>query len=35
MVDKELVIKVIAMPRDINPDGDIFGGWILSQMRWI
>lgn len=30
--NKELVIKVVAMPRDINPDGDMFGGWILSQM---
>lgn len=28
----ELVIKTIAMPRDTNPDGDIFGGWLLSQM---
>jgi acyl-CoA thioesterase YciA len=30
--DKELVIKVVAMPADTNPDGDMFGGWILSQM---
>ena len=29
---KELVIKVVAMPGDTNPDGDMFGGWILSQM---
>ena len=28
----ELVIKVVAMPGDTNPDGDMFGGWILSQM---
>src|SRR5476651_1478381 len=32
MADKELVIKVVAMPGDTNPDGDMFGGWILSQM---
>jgi acyl-CoA thioesterase YciA len=32
MVERELVIKVIAMPRDTNPDGDMFGGWIVSQM---
>ena len=32
MTDKELVIKVVAMPGDTNPDGDMFGGWILSQM---
>lgn len=25
-------IKVIAMPSDTNPDGDMFGGWIMSQM---
>ncbi|MDX1975580.1 MAG: acyl-CoA thioesterase [Rickettsiales bacterium] len=30
--EKELVIKVVAMPGDTNPDGDMFGGWILSQM---
>lgn len=29
---KELVIKVIAMPSDTNPGGDMFGGWIVSQM---
>ncbi len=28
----EPAIKVIAMPSDINPDGDMFGGWIVSQM---
>ncbi|MEN1705639.1 MAG: acyl-CoA thioesterase [Planctomycetota bacterium] len=32
MADRELVIKVIAMPRDANPDGDIFGGWLVGQM---
>ena len=29
---RELVIKVVAMPGDMNPDGDMFGGWIMSQM---
>ncbi len=28
----ELVIQTIAMPRDTNPNGDIFGGWVTSQM---
>lgn len=28
----DLAIKVIAMPKDANSDGDIFGGWILSMM---
>jgi acyl-CoA thioesterase YciA len=32
MPQEELVIKVVAMPGDTNPDGDMFGGWILSQM---
>jgi len=25
-------LRTIAMPADANPNGDIFGGWILSQM---
>jgi acyl-CoA thioesterase YciA len=25
-------LRTIAMPRDSNPAGDIFGGWTLSQM---
>ncbi len=25
-------IKVIAMPKDTNPSGNIFGGWIMSQI---
>lgn len=25
-------LRTIAMPRDANPTGDIFGGWTLSQM---
>ena len=28
----ELVIRTIAMPRDTNPNGDIFGGWLMAQM---
>lgn len=28
----ELVVQTIAMPRDTNPSGDIFGGWVMSQM---
>ena len=28
----ELVIQTIAMPKDTNRDGDIFGGWLVSQM---
>lgn len=28
----ELVLQTIAMPKDTNSNGDIFGGWLLSQM---
>jgi acyl-CoA thioesterase YciA len=28
----ELSLQTIAMPRDTNANGDIFGGWLLSQM---
>jgi acyl-CoA thioesterase YciA len=27
-----LALRAVAMPKDTNPSGDIFGGWILSQM---
>ena len=30
--DSDLVLRTLAMPADTNPNGDIFGGWILSQM---
>lgn len=30
--DKELVLKVIPMPADVNANGDIFGGWVMSRM---
>lgn len=28
----EVVIRTIAMPGDANANGDIFGGWLMSQM---
>ena len=28
----ELTVRVAAMPSDTNANGDIFGGWVLSQM---
>ncbi len=28
----ELSLRTLAMPADTNPNGDIFGGWVLSQM---
>ena len=27
-----LILRTLAMPADTNPNGDIFGGWIMSQM---
>ncbi len=29
---REPLIRVIAMPADTNPSGDIFGGWLMAQM---
>lgn len=28
----ELALQTIAMPKDTNANGDIFGGWLVSQM---
>lgn len=28
----QLVIQVVAMPADTNANGDIFGGWLVSNM---
>jgi acyl-CoA thioesterase YciA len=28
----ELTVRLTAMPADTNANGDIFGGWVLSQM---
>lgn len=25
-------LRIIAMPKDANPSGDIFGGWIMSMI---
>jgi acyl-CoA thioesterase YciA len=30
--DGDLCIRTLAMPADTNANGDIFGGWLLSQM---
>jgi len=30
--DKELVLRVIPLPRDVNANGDIFGGWVMAQV---
>ena len=28
----EPAIRTVAMPKDTNPNGDIFGGWLMAQM---
>lgn len=28
----ELAIRTLAMPKDTNAAGDIFGGWLMSQL---
>jgi acyl-CoA thioesterase YciA len=28
----EPALKTVAMPGDANPNGDIFGGWVMAQM---
>lgn len=30
--DREPALRTLAMPGDANPNGDIFGGWVLAQM---
>ncbi|HXZ95780.1 MAG TPA: acyl-CoA thioesterase [Burkholderiales bacterium] len=31
-LDKQPALRVVPMPSDSNPVGDIFGGWIMSQV---
>jgi len=30
--EQDLAIRVMAMPADTNASGDIFGGWLMSQV---
>lgn len=30
--DKEPALRVVPMPADANQHGDIFGGWVMSQV---
>jgi len=31
-IQREPAVRARAMPADTNPAGDIFGGWLMSQM---
>ncbi len=28
----DLTLQTVPLPRDTNPGGDVFGGWVVSQM---
>ena len=30
--NREVVLRVVPMPSDVNSTGDIFGGWIMAQV---
>ena len=30
--ERDPVLRVVAMPADVNQHGDIFGGWIMAQV---
>jgi acyl-CoA thioesterase YciA len=30
--DHELILRVVPLPADVNANGDIFGGWVMSQV---
>ena len=30
--DKPPALRVMPMPADVNPSGDIFGGWVMAQV---
>ncbi len=32
MSEREPILRVVPAPADINANGHIFGGWVLSQM---
>jgi acyl-CoA thioesterase YciA len=32
MPEKVPVLRVMTMPADTNPSGDIFGGWVMAQV---
>lgn len=31
--DKQPALRVMPMPADLNPAGDVFGGWVMSMVN--
>lgn len=29
---RQPILRVVPMPADVNPQGDVFGGWIMAQV---
>jgi acyl-CoA thioesterase YciA len=32
MIERQPVLRLVTRPNDANPSGDIFGGWLMSQL---
>ena len=30
--DKQPALRLVPMPADLNPAGDVFGGWVMAQV---
>lgn len=30
--DRQPILRVVPMPAEVNPQGDVFGGWIMAQV---
>jgi len=30
--NKHCTLRVVPMPADLNPNGDVFGGWVMAQV---
>ncbi|MBL8394104.1 MAG: acyl-CoA thioesterase [Candidatus Accumulibacter sp.] len=30
--DRQPILRVVPMPSEVNPQGDVFGGWIMAQV---
>ena len=30
--DKQVSLRVVPMPADLNQNGDVFGGWVMAQV---